>query len=258
MPFRYPWVLSCALGCLVVACGSNADGGADGNDGAQTDGSPDQVGSVCEVPADCYPEVDPEGLAGEVLCLDRVRAGYCTHECSDDAECCAVEGECLTDLPQVCSPFESAGAKMCFLSCESEDVEAAGAADDQSFCQHEASPDFICRSSGGGSENRKVCVPGDCGVGAACAGNEDCDPDLECIGDFDGGYCGARDCSANTDCPQDSRCITIDDANYCVRTCVNDGDCGFCRGEDVAAACTDEVEFVEAGTVGTVCLPPPA
>jgi hypothetical protein len=29
----------------------------------------------------------------------------------------------------------------------------------ENFCQEEAHPAFACRSSGGGSSNRKVCVP---------------------------------------------------------------------------------------------------
>ena len=41
----------------------------------------------------------------------------------DDADCCAVEGECDEehDLDYVCGPFESTGEKYCFISCEGED-----------------------------------------------------------------------------------------------------------------------------------------
>jgi hypothetical protein len=145
---------------------------------------------------------------------------------------------------------------MCFLSCEDADVQAAGDSDAEAFCQAHVSPDFICRSSGGGSENRKVCVPGDCGVGASCAEDAHCDPGLVCIGDFDGGYCGVRDCGANADCPADSVCIDAGDFNYCARTCAAETDCTFCRPAEHAAACTADVAYVEAGTTGTVCLPP--
>lgn len=243
-------IVSVGVLSAVLACGHDDDDGGDAS-GAT---SPDQVGSVCEVPDDCYPDADGE-LQGEILCLDRVPEGYCTHECAVDEDCCAVPGECATDLAQVCSPFESADNKMCFLSCEDADVEAAGAPDEQSFCHHEVSTSFICRSSGGGSENRKVCVPGDCDIGAACGEELPCPGDLDCLDDFDGGYCGRRDCAGDGDCPDDARCVTIDDVNICVKTCGTDGDCGLCRGEDVAAACTDEVEFVE-GTAEGVCVPP--
>jgi hypothetical protein len=234
--------------CAVLACGPDDDA----NDGDE--GSPDQVGSVCEAPADCYPEVDHADIAGAVLCLDRVRAGYCTHECTQDEDCCAVEGECLTDFPQVCSPFESADTTMCFLSCEADVIDAAGSPDEQSFCHDEVSSDFICRSSGGGSDNRKVCVPGDCGIGASCNDDFPCDPDLECIGDFDGGYCGARGCATDSECPQDGACIDIDGDSYCVKRCSTDGDCGLCRGDSVPAACTAEVVFLDPEGAGSVCL----
>lgn len=244
-------VVALALtGILCLACGD--DGGGDEAGGGT--GSPDAVGQVCEIPDDCYPDVEHEELAGSVECLERVRGGYCTHQCGGDDDCCAVEGECKTDLPQVCSPFESTGLMMCFLSCEAEDVEAADAEDEAAFCQHEASPDFICRSSGGGANNRKVCVPGDCGVGAACGDDADCDPDLECIGYVDGGYCGVRECTNNADCPADSLCVAHDEGNFCARTCSAPTDCTFCRPEGVHASCTSDAPFVEDGTSGTVCL----
>jgi hypothetical protein len=223
--------------------------------GDDADSSPDLVGEICEVPDDCYPDVEPGELAGAVECLDRVRGGYCTHECQDDADCCAVEGECITDLAQVCSPFESTGMTMCFLSCEDADVEAAGAPDEQAFCQHEASYDFMCRSSGGGSENRKVCVPGDCGVGASCGDVADCGPDLDCVDGVDGGWCGRSGCGSSADCPGESVCIGWGETTLCVPTCANDGDCSFCRPEEFAGACRDDVEYVD-GEGPSVCAPP--
>lgn len=250
--------VSIALGLGLVLAGSNCSSDdPQGDGGTNDDGSPDQVGSVCVVPDDCYPEVDHAELAGQVECLDRVRDGYCTHQCGSDADCCAVEGECVTDLPQVCSPFESTGLNMCFLSCENEDVAAAGADDAEAFCQHEASPDFICRSSGGGSGNRKVCVPGDCGVGASCADDTHCAADLQCDTAFEGGYCGSRGCGSDADCPADTQCIVDGDSSYCARSCAAETDCTFCRPEDVPAACTTEVEHVD-GEGTSVCVATPA
>lgn len=254
------WALACvALGAgigLGVACGSDettAGGGGAGGD------FPEQTGSECETAADCFPDLDGGTLEGEALCLDRVRDGYCTHTCTDDSDCCAVEGECQSDLLQVCSPFESAGGKMCFLSCEPEDLVQtdAGVLDEQAFCQAFASPDFICRSSGGGTENRKVCVPGDCGVGASCATEADCAANLDCVTSFDGGYCTVIDCSANADCPNDSRCVTLNDGhNYCLRTCNGTNACTFCRPYELGGDCTSDADFVEADTAVDVCLPP--
>jgi hypothetical protein len=135
------------FGALASACGSSD---------VQT---PSNTGQVCQVAADCYPGIDPASLQGEPVCLDRVTDGYCTHHCTQDLDCCAVMGECPDHLAQVCAPFESSGDQNCFLSCEAADVSNAGFSDSTVFCQTKANPAFICRSTGGGSQNRKVCVP---------------------------------------------------------------------------------------------------
>jgi hypothetical protein len=111
------------------------------------------VGGACSSATECYLGLDEE-VMGEAVCLDRVERGYCTHECDSDADCCAVEGECPNGKEQVCGPFESTGLRLCFLSCEGQD-------DGDAFCGEFAHVGFICRSTGGGSENRKVCVPND-------------------------------------------------------------------------------------------------
>ncbi len=141
--------LSLALAIGFLGAGACAEDDDDG-------GSPDMAGDACLVADQCYEGIDPAELSGPAVCLDRVENGYCTHECQVDADCCAVPGECVTDWPQVCSPFESTGQMMCFLSCEDEDIEDYDADD---FCRRFAHADFGCRSSGGGSANRKVCVP---------------------------------------------------------------------------------------------------
>jgi hypothetical protein len=119
---------------------------------SQDEGNGENTGSACEIVEDCYPDVNHEDLAGEVVCMDRVEDGYCTHHCSVDEDCCAVEGECDTELVQLCAPFESTGEYFCFISCE-------GVEDETAFCQENAHPRFICRSTGGGGDNEKVCVP---------------------------------------------------------------------------------------------------
>jgi hypothetical protein len=239
-------VLPCLLVVTALACGKD-----DKVEAGET-GSPDQVGSACMIPEDCYPNVDHGLLAGTVNCLEEVQDGYCTHECATDEDCCAVEGECETDLPQVCSPFTSTNQMLCFLSCEAADVSGSGAADEQAFCQEFVSPFFSCRSSGGGTDNRKICVPGACGVGAVCDETADCDADLECLGELDGGYCGVRDCQSTADCPVDSLCISHAGINYCARTCAAASDCSFCRYDNVVATCRDDVTFVEGS--GSVCV----
>jgi hypothetical protein len=232
------------------ACSDDDDGSSANGDGDGRN-SPEETGSVCESDDECFADLEIEG---EAMCLDRVRDGYCTHSCESDDDCCAVDGECLTDFAQVCSPFESAGTMMCFLSCEDEDVEAADADDDQAFCQTGAGSDFICRSSGGGSNNRKVCVPGDCDLGATCGEDADCNGDLECLTGFAGGYCGQSGCEENADCPNGSSCVVRAGGNVCLKDCARDSDCGFCRAEALRGTCSDDAEFAESGD--SVCVPP--
>jgi hypothetical protein len=117
----------------------------------------ENTGQSCEVADDCYPGIDHADLRGEVECLDRVEDGYCTHRCQSDDDCCAVPGECATGIPQVCAPFENSTITRCFLSCENDII---GEENSDSYCRDNAHPDFLCRSTGGGGGNRRVCVPG--------------------------------------------------------------------------------------------------
>ncbi len=240
---------------LAIGCGDDDDSGDDG--GTSTGGTrPAGTGAICEAPTDCYPDVAEGAIAGEVLCLDRVQDGYCTHQCEVDEDCCGADGECPEGLHQVCSPFESTDGKMCFVSCEGEDLDAAGEDDDSAYCQKFASPDFICRSSGGGSENRKICVPGDCGAGADCASDADCTGDLECNTSLGGGYCGASECTTNDDCPADSACIDrAEGPNLCLKRCAAPSDCSFCRADTTGTSCSDDVVFTDDGETGSVCVP---
>jgi len=112
----------------------------------------DDTGAACDEADQCYGGLDTTQLEGEVRCLsDNVPDGYCTHTCNTDDDCCTVEGECGAGLEYVCSPLENQNEKFCFLSCEGQDAE--------DYCQSNISDAFSCRSSGGGSQNRKLCLP---------------------------------------------------------------------------------------------------
>ncbi len=116
------------FGALLVAATAYGSGGAPGP-GTQT-------GTFRKTAATCYPGVADAGtLKGTVTCLTQVTGGYCTHECTADSDCCAVPGECHTNVKEVCSPFESQPQKYCFLSCETADVQAAGYTDPTAYCQ---------------------------------------------------------------------------------------------------------------------------
>jgi hypothetical protein len=122
---------------------------------------PENAGQACSNVAECYRETDGGAfMGGPALCLDvGGTLGYCTHLCSVDTDCCAVPGECKTAFPQVCSPFESRPEKYCLLSCEDVVISDAGVTDANAFCATYAHAGFTCRSSGGGVQNRKVCMP---------------------------------------------------------------------------------------------------
>lgn len=115
------------------------------------------VGQSCSAAAQCYTGIDAAALSGQVTCLTQVSGGYCTHTCSSDGDCCKVPGEC-DGRPQLCAPFESAGQMYCFLSCEAALLADAGLSD-TSYCATYAAATFSCRSTGGGSQNRKICAP---------------------------------------------------------------------------------------------------
>jgi hypothetical protein len=142
-----PLLLSLAC-ALASACGSSSSGNTTTN-----------TGQACKTVADCYPGIDAGALLGAPSCLTAVPNGYCTHHCATDSDCCAVPGECPNQLAEVCGPFESTGEMDCFLSCEDALVTKAGLTDSNAFCAKYANAAFICRSTGGGSANRKVCVP---------------------------------------------------------------------------------------------------
>jgi len=119
----------------------------------------EQTGQSCTSAAQCFLDAHDAALqGGATVCLDKVTDGYCTHVCTVDADCCAVPGECRTSYRQVCSPFESTNTKYCFLSCEVVPGDA-DVNDADAFCGAYAHAGFGCRSSGGGSQNRKICVP---------------------------------------------------------------------------------------------------
>jgi hypothetical protein len=237
-----------AVGALSLAGGCGDD---DDEEKKDPGGSPEQTGKSCATKDDCYPDVSHADLKGQVVCDLLIRDGYCTHTCGSDADCCAIDKECETDINQVCANFESKGQK-CYLSCESADI---GGMNEQEYCQRKVSPDFICRASGGG-DPRKICVPAACGVGAACAAAADCTGGLECVTDLKGGYCGKKGCSTNADCPADSACVTHGGANYCFFKCTDDAVCRSCRAPDDWASCRDDVTYADGTTTGKVCVPP--
>jgi hypothetical protein len=146
---RKATVVAVALGLLaLVGCSDDDDGPP-----------PTNTGQACKSVDSCYPGVKEGELLGDAVCLDKVTGGYCTHHCTQDSDCCAAVGECNGNHSEVCGPFESTGEMYCFLSCEDADLEAVKVTDADVYCHTYATAAFTCRSTGGGSANRKVCMP---------------------------------------------------------------------------------------------------
>jgi len=137
-----------------VALSTSLAAACDDDDGIDAG---ENTGSACATADECYPDVAEGELAGEPICMDIGDDGYCTHTCTDDADCCAAAGECSSGLAQLCAPFTSDPDTYCFLSCEAEDLPEGY--EENAYCQEYAHPAFNCRSTGGGSDNKKVCVP---------------------------------------------------------------------------------------------------
>jgi hypothetical protein len=160
MTFR-AWTVTSVMwaGAYCIFACSGTNGGSIGN----PEGGGEQVGQACAQASQCYPTLEAAALHGTVTCLTQgLPAGYCTHTCQSAADCCAIPGECLTGFKEVCAPYESTGQMYCFLACDSSDIAAApdaGTTDPSTFCSRWANASFTCRSTGGGSANRKFCGP---------------------------------------------------------------------------------------------------
>jgi hypothetical protein len=117
------------------------------------------TGQACETADDCYADLEEE-VEGTVQCLS-VSGGYCTHTCTVDADCCAIDGECdygdRGELVQICAPFTSQQDRWCFLSCEDSALARVPEEDRATFCE-DISSDLGCRATGGG-DPKKVCLP---------------------------------------------------------------------------------------------------
>jgi hypothetical protein len=123
-------------------------------------GGAQKTGMSCTQATDCYPGVDAGTIAGQVRCLG-LQGGYCSHTCTTDTDCCKAPGECATGIKEVCAPLESNPQTYCFVSCAAADIAPTpdGGADPNAYCRSVAGSTFTCRSTGGGSNNKKFCAP---------------------------------------------------------------------------------------------------
>lgn len=98
------------------------------------------------------------------------------------------------------------------------------------------------------------------GVGAECTASAECDTvddiELDCLTQFDGGYCGLEGCEGDEDCPEGSACVVDGSEQYCFRTCVDKPDCNQNRSEEYEANCVGSIEFVDPRDGRKACEPP--
>ena len=100
-------------------------------------------------------------------------------------------------------------------------------------------------------------------IGGVCLTADDCDdgdedtPELDCLLDFKGGYCGRADCTADEDCPKGSICVVLEGTNYCFLVCTSKEQCNVNRDVESESNCSSNVDPVGGGT-DKVCVPPAA
>lgn len=113
----------------------------------------------------------------------------------------------------------------------------------------------------GGNAADMAGVGWSCTVAADCL-EQVCDddatpcPQLVCLTQFTGGYCGLADCTTHDQCPTGSACVIHDDGtNYCFRTCVDKPECNTNRGTEEEANCSANVDYVSELS-SKACVPP--
>jgi len=102
-------------------------------------------------------------------------------------------------------------------------------------------------------------------VGGECVNLADCGveasdgetPELDCLPEFKGGYCGKTGCAASTDCPEGSACADLEGTLYCFLVCNDKPDCNQNRTVDNESNCSATIKTVE-NTDQKLCIPPSA
>lgn len=106
-----------------------------------------------------------------------------------------------------------------------------------------------------GSEADRQLIGAECTEAADCDDDDSATPELECILDFKGGYCGRKDCEQSSDCPEGSLCAAYEAGNYCFLVCTEKNECNRNRTVDNESNCSSNVDPVEGGEE-KLCIPP--
>lgn len=98
-------------------------------------------------------------------------------------------------------------------------------------------------------------------IGAECATTADCDdgnddtPELFCLTEFGGGYCGLEGCETDMDCPEGSLCADLEGTHYCFLVCTDKAQCNENRTAEHESNCSSSVDPI-AGGDEKLCIPP--
>lgn len=100
-------------------------------------------------------------------------------------------------------------------------------------------------------------IGGICDNDAQCDDEDDATPELECLTEFTGGYCGMKDCESSDDCPPGSLCADLEGEFYCFLACTDKAECNTNRTAETASNCSANIDPVEGGGE-KLCIPPSA
>lgn len=106
-----------------------------------------------------------------------------------------------------------------------------------------------------GSEADKQLIGGECTQAEDCDDGDPDTPELECILDFKGGYCGRKGCTASSECPEGSLCADLGTGYYCFLVCIDKGECNRNRTIENESNCSSNIDPVEGGEE-KLCIPP--
>ena len=116
---------------------------------------------------------------------------------------------------------------------------------------------LLLSACGDDNEANDQLIGGECTALADCDDENDDTPELECLTEFSGGYCGREGCTTDSDCPEGSLCADLDGTYYCFLVCTDKAQCNENRTVDNESNCSSNISPVSGGEE-KLCIPPSA
>jgi hypothetical protein len=265
-PSVVAWIASVLLTMTVSCAGSGTS--------ASNRLADHTAGKACLTDPDCSPGkcLQPlRGTAQGVTSAWQAPAGYCSADCSLDADCGA-DGICVFAASESSDSVSDAGARgQCMSRCAAASQCRMGY-----YCVDTNGKKL---ESTGSNDQPKATAPGSCqvvapvntltgdSVGMMCASDNDCGGgDCSTVDvvfrPFPGGYC-AGTCLRDSDCGEAGTCATASGLpgapGTCFRKCTSDADCGRaqyrCRKNVLGTGlqCQPGARPLPDGTSGKAC-----